>query len=72
MRYWKTSVVATLLAATTLAGCAGMTHREQDTAVGAAIGGASGAALTGGSAAGTLGGAAAGAIIGHEWHDIRD
>ena len=49
-----------------LAACSGMTRQDQNTAVGAAIGGVGGAALTGGSALGTVGGAAVGGIIGHE------
>lgn len=68
MRHLKISAIAVLLAAT-LAGCAGMTPRERDTAVGAAIGGVGGAAATGGSALGTLGGAAAGGFIGHQYGD---
>ena len=34
----------------TLTGCAGMTHRQQNAATGAAVGGVAGAVLTGGSA----------------------
>jgi len=47
-----------------LAGCAGTTHRQQNAATGAAIGGVAGAVLTGGSAIGTVGGAAIGGYIG--------
>jgi osmotically inducible lipoprotein OsmB len=49
-----------------LAGCAGMSTQDRNTAVGAGIGAVGGAALTGGSAIGTVGGAAVGGIIGHE------
>lgn len=49
-----------------LGACSGMTKQDQNTALGAAIGGVGGAALTGGSALGTVGGAAVGGIIGHE------
>lgn len=49
-----------------LGGCSGMSHQDQNTAAGAAIGGVTGAVLTGGSTAGTVGGAAVGGIIGHE------
>ncbi len=49
-----------------LGGCAGMSSRDQNTAVGAGVGAIGGAILTGGSAAGTVGGAAVGGIIGHE------
>lgn len=68
MRHLKTSVIAMLLVAS-VAGCSGMTPRERDTAVGAAVGGVGGAALSGGSALGTAAGAAAGGIIGHEYGD---
>jgi osmotically inducible lipoprotein OsmB len=47
-------------------GCAGMSHQEKSTAVGAGVGAIGGAILSGGSTAGTLGGAAVGGIIGHE------
>ncbi len=49
-----------------LGGCAGMSSRDQNTAVGAGVGAIGGAILTGGGAAGTIGGAAVGGIIGHE------
>lgn len=58
------TLVATALAG--LGGCAGMSARDQNTAIGAGVGAVGGAALTGGSAAGTVGGAAVGGIIGHE------
>ncbi len=59
-------VIGTFLISTlVLSGCAGMTHRQQNAAVGAAVGGVAGAVLTGGSAFGTVGGAAIGGIIGH-------
>lgn len=49
-----------------LAGCAGMSTQDKNTAIGAGVGGVAGAVLTGGSAVGTVGGAAVGGIIGHE------
>lgn len=49
-----------------LGGCAGMTHQEKATAVGAVAGGVVGSAATGGSTVGTVGGAVAGGVIGHE------
>lgn len=55
-----------MLMASMLAGCADMTTRQKNTAVGAAVGGATGAVLTHGSALGTVGGAAIGGFIGHE------
>jgi len=48
----------------TLSGCAGMSEKNQDTALGAGAGGIAGFALTGGSALGTVGGAAVGGLIG--------
>lgn len=56
-------VVAAVLG---LAGCAGMSAQDQNTAIGAGVGAVGGAVLTGGSAIGTVGGAAVGGIIGHE------
>lgn len=61
----KRSLAATLTLAT-FAGCADMTPREKNTAVGAAVGGVAGSVLTNGSAAGTVGGAAVGGIIGNQ------
>lgn len=49
-----------------LGGCAGMSTRDKNTAIGAGVGAVGGAVLTGGSAVGTVGGAAVGGIIGHE------
>jgi osmotically inducible lipoprotein OsmB len=49
-----------------LGGCAGMSARDQNTAVGAGVGAVGGSVLTGGSAIGTLGGAAVGGIIGNQ------
>ena len=49
-----------------LAGCAGMSTQDKNTAIGAGIGAVGGAVLTGGSAVGTVGGAAVGGVIGHE------
>ena len=47
-------------------GCAGMSARDRNTAIGAGVGAVGGAALTGGSALGTVGGAAVGGVVGHE------
>ena len=49
-----------------LGGCAEMSHRERNTAIGAGAGAVGGAILTGGSVGGVVGGAAVGGIIGHE------
>lgn len=60
-----TRITLTMLLLAALTGCAGMTQRQQNAAVGAAVGGVAGAVLTGGSSVGTVGGAAIGGIIGH-------
>lgn len=52
-----------------LAGCAGMSSQDKNTAIGAGVGAVGGAVLTGGSTVGTVGGAAVGGIIGHEVGD---
>ena len=57
---------AAAIALVTLSGCAGMTQREKNVAVGAGAGAVAGSVLTGGSALGTLGGAAVGGVIGNE------
>ena len=49
-----------------LAGCAGMSTQDKNTAIGAGVGGVAGGVLPGGSTLGTVGGAAVGGIIGHE------
>ena len=54
-------VSVTLLAT----GCANLTHRQQNAAIGAGVGAVAGSVLTGGSTIGTLGGAAIGGAIGH-------
>ena len=61
----RTLLTMLIAASLALAGCAGMTHRQQNAATGAAVGGVAGAVLTGGSALGTVGGAAIGGLIGH-------
>lgn len=49
-----------------LVGCANMSRRDQNTAVGAGVGAIGGAVLTGGSGIGTVGGAAVGGVIGNQ------
>lgn len=49
-----------------LGGCSGMTRQDQNTAVGAGVGGVAGAVLTKGSPVGVVGGAVVGGVIGHE------
>lgn len=56
---------ALLASSLLLAGCAGMTHQEKNTATGAVIGGVVGNVLCGGLAC-TGAGAAVGGVIGHE------
>lgn len=59
-------VSASLLGLSLLGACAGISQREQNTAIGAGVGAAGGAVLTGGSAVGTVGGAAIGGLIGNQ------
>lgn len=57
------------IAAVTMAGligCANMSQRDKNTAIGAGVGAVGGAVLTGGSSLGTVGGAAVGGIIGNQ------
>ena len=49
-----------------LAGCAGMSAQDKNTAVGAGVGAVAGSVLTGGSAVGAVGGAAVGGVIGNQ------
>ena len=58
-------LIASAFVVLTFAGCAGMTHQERDTVVGAGVGAAAGAAITG-DVGGALIGGAAGGVIGHE------
>jgi osmotically inducible lipoprotein OsmB len=67
MKTIKIMTGAALVAASLgLAGCAGMSQQDKNTAVGAAAGGVLGSVLTGGSTAGTVGGAAVGGVIGNQ------
>jgi osmotically inducible lipoprotein OsmB len=68
MKTMKGFTPAAVAAATLLglAGCAGMSTQDKNTAIGAGVGAVGGAVLTGGSAIGTVGGAAVGGVIGHE------
>jgi osmotically inducible lipoprotein OsmB len=68
MKTIKQLVVSASLAtvALGLAGCAGMSKQDRNTAIGAGAGAVVGGALTGGSAAGTIGGAAVGGVIGNQ------
>jgi osmotically inducible lipoprotein OsmB len=68
MKTIKQLVVTASLAtvALSMAGCAGMSQQDKNTAIGAGAGAVVGGALTGGSAAGTIGGAAVGGVIGNQ------
>ncbi|MBP0623039.1 glycine zipper 2TM domain-containing protein [Cupriavidus consociatus] len=59
----KVTLIGVTVAA--FAGCADMTPKQRNTAIGAGAGAVGGAALTHGSALGTLGGAAVGGVIGN-------
>ena len=61
----RLTILSAIVTSIGIAGCAGMTHRQQNTAAGAAVGGIAGSVLTGGSALGTIGGAATGGYIGN-------
>jgi osmotically inducible lipoprotein OsmB len=61
----KSALALAILMFMALNGCSGMSKREQNTAIGAGVGGVAGSVLTGGSTAGTLGGAAVGGVIGN-------
>ena len=64
--YWRVTMLSLAAAATlALTGCAGMSHRETSTVVGATAGAVVGGVLTG-STAGAAVGAAAGGVIGNE------
>jgi osmotically inducible lipoprotein OsmB len=60
------AVAATTIACLAATGCADMTPRERNTAVGAAVGGVAGSVLSNGSAVGTVGGAAVGGVVGNQ------
>jgi osmotically inducible lipoprotein OsmB len=49
-----------------LAGCAGMSQQDKNTALGAGAGAVVGNVVTGGGAAGTVGGAVVGGVIGNQ------
>lgn len=61
-----TAASLALFALIGLSGCAGMSTRDQNTAIGAGAGAVGGAILTGGSGVGTVGGAVIGGVIGNQ------
>lgn len=68
MKTIKQIIVSASLASVALglAGCAGMSNQDKNTAVGAGIGAVAGSVLTGGSPVGAVGGAAVGGVIGNQ------
>lgn len=67
MKMLQTLTKAALIGATlvSFAGCADMTPKQRNTAIGAGAGALGGAVLTNGSALGTIGGAAVGGVVGN-------
>jgi len=63
-RFAVSAVAAAVLLG--LGGCADMSRRDRDTAIGAGVGAVGGSVLTGGSAGGTVGGAVVGGVIGNQ------
>lgn len=68
MKNYKSMLLSstTLMVVLGLAGCAGMSNRERNTAIGAGVGAVAGSVLTGGSPIGTVGGAVIGGAIVNE------
>jgi len=64
--------IGIVVIATGLSACAGMSHTEKDTLVGAGSGAVAGAVISGGNPVGIVGGAVAGGIIGHEVGEDKD
>jgi osmotically inducible lipoprotein OsmB len=65
MKKWKLSLIAMALV-TALSGCADMSPRQRNTAIGAAAGAVTGSVLTDQSGVGTVGGALIGGYIGNQ------
>jgi len=70
----KTTIktIGVIVIATGLSACAGMSHTEKDTLVGAGTGAVAGSVISGGNPVGIVGGAVAGGIIGHEVGEDKD
>jgi osmotically inducible lipoprotein OsmB len=60
------AIIAAVVVLLAASGCGNMSKRDENTAIGAGVGGVAGAVLTGGSTIGTVGGAAVGGIIGNQ------
>ena len=67
-----TKTIGIIAIATGLSACAGMSHTEKDTLVGAGTGAVAGSVISGGNPVGVVGGAIAGGIIGHEIGEDKD
>lgn len=65
MKTPMTRSILVVMIMASLAGCANMTSRQKNAAIGAAVGGVAGSILTNGSTLGTVGGAAIGGVIGN-------
>ena len=61
-----------IVIASGLSACAGMSHTEKGTLVGAGTGAVAGSIISGGNPIGLIGGAVAGGIIGHEVGESKD
>ena len=70
----KTTIktIGIIVIATGLSACAGMSHTEKGTLVGAGTGAVAGSIISGGNPVGIVGGAVAGGIIGHEIGEDKD
>jgi osmotically inducible lipoprotein OsmB len=64
--------IGIIVVATGLSACAGMSHTEKGTLVGAGTGAVAGSIISGGNPIGIVGGAVAGGIIGHEVGQDKD
>jgi len=67
-----TRTIGIIVVATGLSACAGMSHTEKDTLIGAGTGAVAGSIISGGNPIGLVGGAVAGGIIGHEVGEDKD
>lgn len=67
-----TKTICIIVIATGLSACAGMSHTEKGTLVGAGTGAVAGSVISGGNPVGVVGGAIAGGIIGHEIGEDKD
>ena len=64
--------IGIIVIATGLSACAGMSHTEKGTLIGAGTGAVAGSVISGGNPVGLVGGAIAGGIIGHEIGEDKD